>query len=297
MALQQDCGLQSYLHRTEAVKSRLLDYYIGRLSVVVEPFRPSPGPGKIYRGRQRRLARWLAEARRRLLLRRLLCCLGRLEEARISSARVVKLETEVLELWFYWLEDYDSSADPIRADIHRWQLLMEQQRVLLLRVVIRELRQLGQLLPPLRRSLAAPGGHSEGFHLLVDTLESLDPEQLRLLAEAEALWLVEQLELEKPTRLGAGPWPRYPTSSEGVGVGKSLYPPPPIRRGNAAGLGGAGGIARPRKPQHSLPPPFTGRGCFLGMQENARSRALPPDFTFGVPAPRKVGEGAGWAKG
>jgi hypothetical protein len=152
-----------------------------------EPHRRPIRPGGGVRRRQRLLARRLAHTRRRRLLRRLLCCLDRLEAMRIGFEGGVHLNAENLEPWLQRLEAYDTSAEPLRVYLRGWQRISLQQRALMLRVVGRELRQLGQLLPPLQRSLVAPAAHSEGFRRLANILAILDPESLRPLVEEEAL--------------------------------------------------------------------------------------------------------------
>jgi hypothetical protein len=99
------------------------------------------------------------------------------------------LERKDLVLWLQRLEAYDGSGEPLRVYFRSWQKLIRRQRVLLLRAVGWELEQLGLLLPPLRRSLLVPSRHSEGFRLLADLLENLDPERLR--------WVVEQGEARR----------------------------------------------------------------------------------------------------
>jgi hypothetical protein len=211
-ALRQEYCFWSHRYGRRSLEERLR----GRFT-----YRPPPEPRRVPRGprgRQRReqatkrklllahrlaaarrrrrqllLAHRLATARLRLLLRRLVFHLASLRSLEQIVRSYDSLQHHLVQ-WLQRLEAYDASADPLRTYLRSRQKPIWWQRVLLLRKAGWELRQLGQLLPPLRRSLVAPGAHSEGFRLLADTLDVFDKDQLRWLVEEEARRLAEEIE-------------------------------------------------------------------------------------------------------
>ena len=105
--------------------------------------------------------------------------------------------------------------------------------MLVLRALEWELRKLGRLLPPLRRSLVAPAAADRGFSLLADLLETLDPEQLRRLAKEEGVRLAKEKEKEEEED-------RRPVPKPARGSAEAPNP----RAAAVDGCGGSGGFLR-----------------------------------------------------
>ena len=111
--LRQRYRCQGYSHRRRSVDDLVTDHRFGRAPPPL-PRRVFPHPGGGPLRRQRLLARWLADARRRWLLRQLRRCLSSLAWLEYYQSADRRLEHLDLTPWLRRLEGYDESAEPLR---------------------------------------------------------------------------------------------------------------------------------------------------------------------------------------
>jgi hypothetical protein len=191
-------------------------------------FPPVPPSGGGPRGRQRRLAHRLAEARLRLPLWQLDRLGDSLHRLEAYNRKVEEFLLEEVTPWLRLLEEYDDSAQPLRVYLRAWRAILRRQQVLLLRAAGRELEQLERLLPPLRLSLLRR-------HRRAPKTPSENPQ--RELEELEE-WLERRRErsAEEQRRLeGWRSWldvhPSRLTSSDQLAVLLGKLPTESLRRG------------------------------------------------------------------